>query len=248
MRGILPSLIVNPFSCFIIHPSSFILLPMIANLEPVAEKSAVPVYQLKVVLLGSKPQIWRRLQVPGNANLGWLHAVLQIALGWTNSHLHHFLTAEARYANPHENDDLGFDTTPDRDENKFTLMQIAPEQGMIIAYEYDFGDSWEHELIVEKILPPDPAKATAAFCLDGARACPPEDCGGVWGYAELLKALKNPKHPEHRNMKEWIGGAFDAEAFDRAYINLWLSKLKWPRATEAHLRKVLMGRDHYPNG
>lgn len=218
---------------------------MIANIEPVAAKSAAPVYQLKVVLRGTKPPIWRRLQVPGNANLGWLHAVLQTAMGWTNSHLHHFLTSEARYSDPRCNEDIGFGEQPDRDEAKAALMQIAPDKGAQIGYEYDFGDSWEHGIRVEKILPPDPAAATVAICLEGARACPPEDCGGIWGYANLLKILKNPKHPEHKDMKEWIGGSFDAEAFDLAKINLWLRKLKWPRVTEAQLRKVLMGRDGY---
>jgi len=218
---------------------------MIANIEPARAKSAAPIYQLKVVLLGSKPPIWRRLQVPGNANLNWLHAVLQTAMGWTNSHLHHFLTREARYSDIRHHEDMGFGEEPDRDEAKATLMQIAPDKGAQFGYEYDFGDSWEHEITVEKILPPDPAMATAALCQDGARACPPEDCGGIWGYVDLLKILKNPKHPEHKNMKEWLGGPFDAEAFDKAHINLWLRKLKWPRVTEAHLRKVLMGRDNY---
>jgi hypothetical protein len=96
-----------------------------------------------------------------------------------------------------------------------------------------------------QILPPDAAAAGTALCLDGARACPPEDCGGIWGYADLLKILKNRKHPEHKTMKEWIGRELDAEAFDIRKTNLWLRKLKWPRATEAQLRKVLMGRDDY---
>lgn len=219
---------------------------MIANVEPLAAKSAAKVYQIKIVLLGSKPVIWRRLEVPGHANLGWLHAVLQTALGWTNSHLHHFLTNDARYSDPRCNEDLGFGDEPDRNENQFTLMQIAPKAGARFGYEYDFGDSWEHEITVEKILPA--AAVTTAVCVDGARACPPEDCGGVWGYAELLKALKNPKHPEHQSMKEWIGGSFDSEVFDPAKINLWLGKLKWPRVTEVQLRKVLMGRDNYTEG
>jgi hypothetical protein len=218
---------------------------MIANIDPAAAKSTAPIYQLKVVLLGSKPPIWRRLQVPGNARLDWLHASLQVAMGWTNSHLHHFLTGEARYCDPRQNEDMGFGDEPDRDETKATLMRVAPAQGAQFGYEYDFGDSWEHAITVEKILPPDPAAATSALCLDGARACPPEDCGGVWGYANLLKILKKPRHPEHKNMKEWVGGGFDPNTFDTAEINLWLRKLKWPRVTEAQLRKVLMGRDNY---
>jgi len=122
---------------------------------------------------------------------------------------------------------------------------VPNEPGFRFEYEYDFGDSWEHEITVEKILPPDAAAVTVALCLDGARACPPEDCGGVWGYANLLKILKNRKHPEHRSMREWLGRPLDAKAFDSAKINTWLRKLKWPRVTEAQLRKVLMGRDNY---
>jgi pRiA4b ORF-3-like protein len=221
---------------------------MIAHVEPVAAKSAAPTYELKIVLLGAKPLIWRRLQVPGNANLGWLHAVVQTAMGWTNSHLHHFLTPEARYSDPRSIEDSGFGDEPDRDEMKALLSEVAPRKGVRFGYEYDFGDSWEHEITVERILPPGSGSATAAVCLDGARACPPEDCGGIWGYVNLLDVLKNPKHPEHKGMKEWIGGTFDAEAFDRAVINFWLGKLKWPRVTEAQLRKVLMGRDNYTEG
>jgi Plasmid pRiA4b ORF-3-like protein len=218
---------------------------MIAQIEPAVGKGSAPIYQLQIVLLGAKPSIWRRLQVPGDANLGWLHAVIQVAMGWTNSHLHHFLTSDARYADPRHIEDTGFGEEPDRDEFKAKLMQVAPRERVQFGYEYDFGDSWEHEITVEKILPNAAAAATTALCLDGASACPPEDCGGIWGYAELLKTLKNPKHPEHKTMKEWLGRSFDAKAFDVAKTNLWLRKLKWPRVTEAQLRKVLMGRDGY---
>lgn len=216
---------------------------MIAKLEPAVPQSAAPTYQLKIILLGAKPSVWRTLQVPGHANLGWLHAVLQTVMGWTNSHLHHFLTDDARYADPRSYEDMALGDGPDRDEAKATLLQIAPKVGAQFGYEYDFGDSWEHEITVQKIL--SAADGTTAICLDGAGACPPEDCGGIWGYAELLKALKNPKHPEHKSMNEWIGHAFDPGAFDVAQVNSWLSKLKWPRVTESQLRKVLMGRDNY---
>jgi hypothetical protein len=218
---------------------------MIAQIESSAGKRNAPVYELKIVLLGAKPSIWRRLHVPGDASLGWLHAVIQVAMGWTNSHLHHFLTRDARYADPRQNEDMGFGDEPDRDETKAKLAQIASHEGDQFGYEYDFGDSWEHEIVVEKILPASTAAGTTALCLDGGCACPPEDCGGIWGYAELLKTLKNPKHPEHKTMKEWLGRPFDARAFDVAKTNLWLRKLKWPRVTEAQLRKALMGQDDY---
>jgi len=218
---------------------------MIANIEPIAGKASAPIYHLKVVLIGTKPPVWRRLQAPGNANLGWLHAVLQVAVGWTNSHLHQFRIGDQVCSDPTFQLDEYQGDPPVLDERKVALMAAAPRKGDVLGYEYDFGDSWEHHVTVEKILPPDAAAATVAVCLDGARACPPEDCGGIWGYDNLLKILRNPKHEEHRSMKEWLGRPLDAEAFDVAKANLWLRKLKWPRVTEIQLRKVLMGRDDY---
>ena len=218
---------------------------MISLVEPTAGKGRAPIYHLKVVLLGTKPPVWRRLQVPGNANLGWLHAALQVAIGWTNSHLHQFRIGDQACSDPAFQLDEYEGDPPVLDERKTILMCAAPRVGAVLGYEYDFGDSWEHEITVEKVLPPARAAATTALCLDGARACPPEDCGGVWGYANLLKIVKNRKHPEHKSMMEWVGGAFDAEAFDVAETNRWLQKLKWPHVTEAQLRKVLMGRDDY---
>ena len=215
---------------------------MISVIEPTRGKARAPLYQLKVVMLGVAPPVWRRLLVPANAKLDWLHAVLQVALGWTNSHLHQFTAGEACYS------DTGhyfaeFEDDPEiLEESTFTLRQIAPQEGDVFRYEYDFGDSWEHEITVEKILP-NPAAASFALCLAGARACPPEDCGGIPGYEELRKILKNRRHPKHQRTKEWLGRPFDAAAFDPEKANLWLRQLKGPRAPEAHLRKVLMGRD-----
>lgn len=218
---------------------------MIANIEPNPAKASVAAYRLKIVLNGTKPPVWRRLQVPGNANLGWLHAVLQVTMGWTNSHLHHFFIGDVRYSDPRCNDDPALGEESERDEAKTTLAQAVPQQGARFRYEYDFGDSWEHIIKVEKILPPNPVATTTACCLEGARACPPEDCGGVWGYADLLKVIKQPKHEEHESMMEWLGGGFDALAFDLEKTNTCLRKLKWPRVTESQLRKVLMARDGY---
>lgn len=218
---------------------------MISNIEPRAPRSSNSRYHLKVTLVGTKPAIWRRLQVPGNANFGWLHAVLQVAMGWTNSHLHHFMTSDARYSDPRNNEDMGFGETADQDESKATLAQVVPLQGTEFLYEYDFGDSWEHLIIVEKILPSDPASAGKALCLSGARACPPEDCGGVWGYGDLLKIIKNPNHEDHSSMFEWLGGEFDPKALDLESVNSHLRKLQWPRVTESQLREVLMARDGY---
>jgi len=218
---------------------------MISLVETAVGKGNAPIYQLKIVLLGGKPPVWRRMQVPGDARLDWLHAALQVAIGWTNSHLHAFQVGGDRYSDTRHHF-AEFEGDPEiLEERKFSLRQIAPRELDAFGYEYDFGDSWEHEIMVEKILPPDAAAAKTALCLDGARACPPEDCGGVWGYDDLLKILKNRKHPEHKSMKQWLGRPFDAAAFDAGKINLWLRKLKWPRVTEAQLRKILMGRDDY---
>jgi hypothetical protein len=218
---------------------------MISLIEPIGAKTAAPIYHLEIVLKGAQPHIWRHLQVPANAKLDWLHAVIQVAMGWTNSHLHQFKSGGARYSDTRHNY-AEYEGDPEVLEGRqFTLQQIAPREKDTLGYEYDFGDSWEHTLTVAKIVPPAPVAATTAVCLDGAGACPPEDCGGIWGYANLLKILKNRKHPEHKTMKQWLGRPFDAEAFDLAKTNLWLGKLKWPHVTEAQLRKVLMGRDGY---
>jgi pRiA4b ORF-3-like protein len=218
---------------------------MIAQIEPAARLSGTQAYQIQVFLGATQPLIWRRLQVQGNANLGWLHAVLQVAMGWTNSHLHQFICGEHVYADPSPQLEQYGGDPPVLDERKATLSEVAPGIRDVLVYEYDFGDSWEHMVIVEKILNAPPSLATTALCLAGARACPPEDCGGAGGYEELLKALKIRKHPEHKSMKEWLGRPFNAEVFDLAKTNTWLRKLKWPRVTEGQLRKVLMARDGY---
>jgi hypothetical protein len=191
-------------------------------------------------LEGVEPAIWRRLQVPGDANLGWLHAVLQVAMGWTNSHMHQFIVGERLYSDP------GFEIDDDLsvlDENTTTVTEVAPRVKSSFVYEYDFGDSWEHRIIVEKILDPDPLAVRLAQCLDGARACPPDDCGGVFGYANLLEVIMDPKHEEYEDMMEWLGGKFDPETFDRDRTNRCLRKLKWPRTTVGQLAGVLMQRD-----
>jgi hypothetical protein len=137
-----------------------------------------PIYQIKVTLEGIHPPIWRRIQVPGNLTLPQLHAVLQIAMGWTNSHLHGFRVGKQFYTEP--NPDYGYGGAG---RAAGSVEQIAPAVGARFVYEYDFGDSWEHALVVEQILPPDPGVAYPR-CIDGKRACPPEDVGGVtWIYA-----------------------------------------------------------------
>lgn len=201
-------------------------------------------YQLKITLLGAKPPIWRRMLVRGDINLGLLHAVFQTAMGWTNSHLHSFVVGQRRFSDPLSSEDA-FDGSPDEDENTTLLCRIVPHAKGDFRYEYDFGDSWEHQVLVEKVIEPEDGDKILVHCLGGARNCPPEDCGGIWGYSEFLKAIKDPKHAEHESMLEWIGGDFDPESFDADKINQYLRGLNWPATTVDQLRAVLMARDGY---
>jgi len=170
-------------------------------------------FQLKISLIGMKPPIWRRLLVPSSMDLSELHDVIQISMGWTDSHLHQFIVGDAYYGEP----------DPDWDD------RIIPEKGVRISsllkkdkqwlvYEYDFGDSWEHRIELEKILPYNPETITP-ICTGGRRGCPPEDVGGVWGYAEFLKVYKDSNNPEHEEMLEWVGEYFDPENFDMDETN-----------------------------
>jgi hypothetical protein len=182
--------------------------------------------QLKVTLLDIKPAIWRRLLVPAAIKLPKFHTVLQIAFGWTNSHLHAFRLEDDSYEAIYP-DDWGqdfFGPGQRRDEKKFRLCDLlhAPDDGLI--YEYDFGDSWQHEVVVEKILPASGARF--ASCLAGARAGPPEDCGSVPGYENLVEAMADPEHPERQELLEWLGEPFDPDAFSVDRLNSLLRCLK----------------------
>lgn len=166
------------------------------------------IYQVKATIVGTKPPVWRRLLVPNTITLLELHEVLQAAFGWWDCHLHEFEIDGVRYGT---DDDDGWGPPP-RSERRARLGEVATE-GAAFSYVYDFGDNWEHRLVVEKVVAAVPGEVYPA-CLAGRRACPPEDCGGVWGYAGFLAAVSDPTHPEHGSMLEWVGGAFDPNAFD----------------------------------
>ena len=174
-------------------------------------------HDLKVTLNGVEPSIWRRLSVPSEYTLADLHNVLQLAMGWTNSHLHQFLTDGFRYCPPDPEDEIAVDTPTD-DSASVRLYEVLRSPGRRLLYEYDFGDSWEHDLEVEAIRPA--AKGEdGPRCTGGERACPPEDCGGYGGYENFLQAIQDLKNPEHEEMLTWSGGRFDAEAFDPRRVN-----------------------------
>ncbi len=181
------------------------------------------VYQLKITLEGSKPKIWRRVLVPDTIKLGALHQVIQIAMGWLDGHLHSFEIDGTYYSYPHP--DTDWEDSGDVDYRRITLKKVAPVAKARFSYLYDFGDGWEHKIVVEEIRDADTG-TPLPLCLAGERACPPEDVGGVWGYAEFLKAVRDPKHPEHAHYLDWIGGAFDPEAFDLAAVNADLASLR----------------------
>ena len=181
--------------------------------------SQVKIYQIKVTLEESKPPIWRRILVPGDVNLQKLHYIIQVAMGWTNSHLHQFIVGQTYYGEPHP--DFGEEM---REERRVKLSQVALGEGDRFSYEYDFGDSWLHTVLVEKILPPEPGQQVPV-CVKGRRAGPPEDVGGVWGYQEFLEAIGDRDHPEHKMYLEWIGGEFDPEEFDLEETNEILREL-----------------------
>lgn len=184
------------------------------------------VYNMKVTLLGSQPPIWRRLRVPGRFSLGLLHRVLQITMGWTDSHLHLFTVGGTIYGQ----EPAQWQTDRDvevGDERRVRLDALQLEAGQVIQYEYDMGDSWQHEIHIEDIHATSGDDPTRAICLAGARACPPEDVGGIGGYEEFLQAIADPDHGEHDALLEWIGYSFDPEAFDREAVNALLTRGRW---------------------
>jgi len=166
------------------------------------------VHQLKVTLGMVKPPVWRRIVVPSELRLSELAAILEAAMGWYGGHLHAFEADGTRYGRP--DPDWGND---DLDENRFSLGEVLPEVGSKMRWDYDFGDGWEHDVLVEEIGPRE-AGVTYPICLAGRRACPPEDCGGPWGYENLLQALADPNHPDHEDMREWMALDFDPAHFD----------------------------------
>lgn len=185
------------------------------------EKAPVQIFQLKITLMNIKPPIWRRLEVKSDTTLYKVHDIIQIAMGWEDAHLHQFEKDGTLYGVPDPDFDMDL-----KSERRVRLNQLLVAEKDKLRYEYDFGDGWLHELRLEKILAPEPG-VRYPRCTKGKGACPPEDVGGVWGYAEFLEAINNPKHPEHENFLEWIGEeSFDPEAFDLEAVNANLRYIK----------------------
>lgn len=179
------------------------------------------VYQLRIDLRHIKPAIWRRLLVPGSIKLSQLHPVLLWTMGWHGGHLHAFTIGDTEYGEP----DPDYPRSPlvEREDRMTLARALGPYK--TFTYLYDFGDCWEHQVKVEKILPADPA-LRLPICLTGANACPPEDVGGPPGYSEFLDAISDPAHEEHEQMIEWCGGRFDSTALNIERINATLRQIK----------------------
>jgi hypothetical protein len=181
------------------------------------------VCQLTVTLDGIEPPIWRRLVVPASFTLERLHGVLQTALGWTNSHLHIFRFGDERVGMPYELGDL--DEIYTRSGRIVQLGDLIVRRHRRMVYEYDFGDGWTHTIEIDEVR--DDIEGPRLACLDGARACPPEDCGGVVGYQHLLEILFDPTHEEFDESRHWVGPAFQPERFDLRLVNQQLERLHW---------------------
>lgn len=190
---------------------------------PVRKGDSSLIYELEVTLREIKPPIWRRFQVPGSLTLAQLHNTLQIVMGWTDSHLHRFIINGQEFGRP-DYEERFEDEAPIRDERRARLAELFPVVPAAFLYEYDYGDGWLHVIVVEWTMTVRPG-VRYPVCVDGERACPPEDVGGVSGYEELLAVLADPKHEEHESMRMWAGEDFDPEAFDAEAVNQALGKL-----------------------
>jgi Plasmid pRiA4b ORF-3-like protein len=191
------------------------------------KKTPAPsVFQFLIELRDIKPKIWRRIQV-ANLTLNELHECIQTAMGWSNSHLHEYEIEGERYGDTellNEGRD-GDDIDDEHDTRSISLdsLLIRAEKGYQFEYIYDFGDYWQHLVTFEGLVAAKP-KTKYPVCVDGARACPPEDVGSTPGYQEFLEALADPRHEQHEHMKEWSGGSFDPEQFSAKEATLSMQK------------------------
>lgn len=177
-------------------------------------KSSATIHRLKVTLRHIRPPVWRTVEAPAGLTLFDLHRVLQAAMGWTNSHLHLFRHRKIAYGTATGD----FNPRDMASERQSRLGDLLQQPGDLLTYEYDFGDGWEHDIVLEAV---EAAGAGLKYprVVAGKRACPPEDVGGPPGYESFLAAIADPRHDDHAGMMDWSGGAFDPEAFDLIAAN-----------------------------
>ena len=191
------------------------------------------IYQMKVTLFGTDPAIWRRLLIPADLTLEQLHHVLQLAMGWEDCHIHEFRVGQQRFGIPDPTDEV-FGGPRTASERTARLFSVLGRVGAKAVYIYDFGDSWEHQIVVEKRLAPEPGRAYPA-CLAGERHGPPEDCGGIPGFYNLLEAIRDPENKQHEELLNWLGDSYDPEAFSVDNLNRRLAPMqrRWNKAASA---------------
>ena len=185
-----------------------------SGLTPIAPRSyfgGPSVHTLRIELLHVEPAVWRRFVLPSETKLPKFNRMLRAVMRWEGYHLHMFEIADLRIGVPGEDDDDVID------ERRITVKQLLPRDGSQVRWAYDFGDNWQHDVVVEAIEEPSP-DVRYPVCTDGERACPPEDCGGVGGYEDLREVLADPAHDEHEHLREWAGAGFDADAFDQMAV------------------------------
>ncbi|NJM48379.1 MAG: plasmid pRiA4b ORF-3 family protein [Alkalinema sp. RU_4_3] len=179
-------------------------------------KATSDIYQLKITLKNIKPPIWRRVLVPSDFTLDQLHRLIQATMDrWYDYHLHEFIIDGIRYGDAAGALEAGDSVV---EETRTHLQNVLRGEKHKFEYTYDFGDSWDHEIVLEKILARE-GDQTYPRCIKGKRSGPPEDCGGPWGYADFLATIGDPENPEHEELLEWAGGEFDPEYFDLEEIN-----------------------------
>ena len=172
------------------------------------------VYEFKITLMHIHPVIWRRFRVYNDISFRQLHNIVQLVMGWENYHLYQFHWGEYQFTEQL----MGHG-------DKYAshiLGDFVTQVGSVLGYEYDFGDGWFHEIALEKILKT--TRKQCPVCTHGRRACPPEDCGGIWGYGDLVQAMKARRGSRYRRYKDWVGGYFDASAFDKEEVNEQLAQ------------------------
>lgn len=186
------------------------------------------IYQIKVTLLGTHPPIWRRLLVPADLTLEQLHDVLQLAMGWEDCHMHDFRIGQQRFGKP-DPMEQAFGGPRTASERTARLSSVLGRVGAKAVYTYDFGDGWEHQIVVEKRLAPESERAYPT-CTAGKQHGPPEDCGGIPGFYNLLEVIGDPEHEQHAELLDWLGDGFDPDAFSADEVNQRLAPLQRRRS------------------
>lgn len=201
---------------------------------PVKQRKKPDHFQIKISLIDSPVPIWRRLVIDAWMPLSVVHEALQITMGWWSYHLYEFESNGVRYGDMrHSQDDPDLQNADTTD-----LSQLLKKEGDTLIYLYDHGDEWRHEITLEQIIAPaDQEEALSAYCTHGKRACPPEDCGGIPGFTNLLTAVEDPCHPSHEEVMLWTGQSYDPNAFDARLVNLRLEL--WEEELDAEVEQVL---------